>query len=58
VATELAQAIQFFLVTLSSIFFLVDPFALVPTFLAMTASSSQSHRGRWRGAPRLPASSC
>ena len=43
-ATELAQAIQFFLVTLSSIFFLVDPFALVPTFLAMTASSSQSHR--------------
>jgi multiple antibiotic resistance protein len=44
VAIELAQAIQFFLVTLSSVFFLVDPFALVPTFLAMTAASSQSHR--------------
>jgi multiple antibiotic resistance protein len=44
VAIEFAQAIQFFLVTLSSIFFLVDPFALVPTFLAMTAASSQGHR--------------
>jgi multiple antibiotic resistance protein len=44
VAIDLAQAIQFFLVTLSSIFFLVDPFALVPTFLAMTAASSQGHR--------------
>ena len=43
-AIDLAQAIQFFLVTLSSIFFLVDPFALVPTFLAMTAASSQGHR--------------
>ncbi len=43
-AIEFAQAIQFFLVTLSSIFFLVDPFALVPTFLAMTAASSQGHR--------------
>jgi multiple antibiotic resistance protein len=41
---ELTQAIRFFLVTLSSIFFLVDPFAVVPTFLAMTASSSASHR--------------
>ena len=41
---ELVQAIQFFLVTLSSIFFLVDPFALVPTFLAMTASSTDEHR--------------
>lgn len=43
-AIDLAQASQFFLVTLSSIFFLVDPFALVPTFLAMTAASSQAHR--------------
>jgi multiple antibiotic resistance protein len=41
---ELTQAIQFFLVTLSSIFFLVDPFAVVPTFLAMTAASTGCHR--------------
>lgn len=41
---ELSAAIQFFLVTLSSIFFLVDPFALVPTFLAMTATSTGAHR--------------
>jgi len=44
VQIELSQAVQFFLVTLSSIFFLVDPFALVPTFLAMTATSTQAHR--------------
>ena len=41
---EVSQALQFFLVTLSSIFFLVDPFALVPTFLAMTANSTSAHR--------------
>ena len=41
---EVSQALQFFLVTLSSIFFLVDPFALVPTFLAMTATSTAGHR--------------
>lgn len=41
---EFLQALQFFLVTLSSIFFLVDPFALVPTFLAMTAASTDAHR--------------
>jgi len=41
---EILQALQFFLVTLSSIFFLVDPFALVPTFLAMTATSTSEHR--------------
>ena len=41
---EISAAVQFFLVTLSSIFFLVDPFALVPTFLAMTADSTSQHR--------------
>jgi multiple antibiotic resistance protein len=44
VPAEFLQALQFFLVTLSSIFFLVDPFALVPTFLAMTSSSTDAHR--------------
>ena len=41
---EILVALQFFLVTLSSIFFLVDPFALGPTFVAMTATSTSAHR--------------
>lgn len=41
---DLNESVQFFLVTLSSIFFLVDPFAVVPTFLAMTAGATHAHR--------------
>ncbi len=35
---------QFSLVAFSSIFFLVDPFAAIPAFLAMTAGDSAEHR--------------
>src|SRR5882724_983870 len=37
---------QFSLVAFSSIFFLVDPFAAIPSFLAMTADSEQPRRRR------------
>jgi multiple antibiotic resistance protein len=38
--------LQFSLVAFSSIFFLVDPFAAIPSFLAMTADSEQPRRRR------------
>src|SRR5487761_1878475 len=38
--------VRFSLLALSSIFFLVDPFAAIPTFLAVTASSDHAHRRR------------
>ncbi|MDQ6699874.1 MAG: MarC family protein [Acidobacteriota bacterium] len=44
--TSLAQILQFSLVALSSIFFLVDPFAAIPAFLAMTAGAEQQARRR------------
>ena len=37
---------QFSLVAFSSIFFLVDPFAAVPSFLAITADSEPARRRR------------
>ena len=43
---ELQTWLQFSLVALTSIFFIVDPIATVPAFLAMTASDSQQKRQR------------
>jgi len=40
---------QFSLVALSSIFFLVDPFAAIPAFLVMTAGARQAERRRMAG---------
>jgi len=40
----LADLLQFSFVALTSIFFLVDPIAAVPTFLAMTADHDQADR--------------
>jgi multiple antibiotic resistance protein len=44
--SELQAWLQFSLVALSSIFFIVDPFAVVPSFLAMTAGDSAAKRRR------------
>jgi multiple antibiotic resistance protein len=44
--TTFDSALQFSIVALSSIFFLVDPFAAVPSFLSMTAEDSPEHRRR------------
>ncbi len=44
--TPLAQILQFSLVALTSIFFLVDPFAAIPAFLVMTAGAEQNARRR------------
>jgi multiple antibiotic resistance protein len=41
---SIAPLIQFFLVALTSIFFLVDPIAAIPTFLIMTAGADRTHR--------------
>ena len=38
--------VRFSLLALSSIFFLVDPFAALPTFLAITAGSDSARRKR------------
>lgn len=43
---EFSEATQFAVVALSSIFFLVDPFAVIPAFLAMTAHDDRRHRRR------------
>lgn len=42
----LASILQFSFVALTSIFFLVDPIAAIPTFLAMTAGDDRVHRRR------------
>ena len=42
--TTLGEILQFSLISLTSIFFLVDPFAAIPAFFAMTAGSDQQHR--------------
>ncbi len=46
--TEISRApiVRFSLLALSSIFFLVDPFAAIPSFLAITANADQAHRKR------------
>ena len=42
----LASLLQFSLVALTSIFFLVDPIAAVPAFLIITANAGERHRRR------------
>ncbi len=42
--TEYAAYVRFSLLALSSIFFLVDPFAALPTFLAVTAGADKLRR--------------
>ena len=41
---DYVAAIRFTLVALSSVFFVVDPFATIPSFLAMTESHSEERR--------------
>jgi multiple antibiotic resistance protein len=41
-----APSIQFFIVALTSVFFLVDPFAALPTFLVIAADADQVERRR------------
>ncbi len=41
---QVAQLLQFSFVALTSIFFLVDPIAAIPTFLILTASADGSQR--------------
>ena len=41
-----AHIVQFTLVAISSVFFLVDPFAVIPTFLVMTARHDSETRRR------------
>jgi multiple antibiotic resistance protein len=43
---ELKDVLQFSFVSLSSIFFIVDPLATIPSFLVMTAADSESKRRR------------
>lgn len=43
---ELKAVLEFSLVSLSSIFFIVDPFAAIPTFLVMTAEQDGTKRSR------------
>ncbi len=45
-SAELKEILQFSLVALSSIFFIVDPLAAIPSFLAMTAEDSDAKRRR------------
>lgn len=42
--SSLTQTLEFALLTLTSVFFLVDPFAVIPMFLAMTAGSPEIER--------------
>lgn len=44
--TTFDSALQFSIVALSSIFFLVDPFAAVPSFLSITAGDTPQQRRR------------
>jgi multiple antibiotic resistance protein len=43
---SLASVVKFCLVALSSVFFLVDPFAAIPIFLAMTPADTPARRRR------------
>ena len=42
----MAPSIQYFIVALTSVFFLVDPFAALPTFLVIAADADQNERRR------------
>jgi multiple antibiotic resistance protein len=44
--SELKQILEFSLVAVSSIFFIVDPLAAIPSFLVMTADDSEEKRRR------------
>lgn len=46
IPASLAPSLQYALVALSSVFFLVDPIAAVPTFLAMTGDATPAQRKR------------
>jgi multiple antibiotic resistance protein len=48
-AAHFANLLQFFLVAFTSVFFLVDPIAAVPTFLIITANTEQKHRKHMAG---------
>ncbi len=50
-----AQVLEFSLLTATSVFFLVDPFAVIPMFLAITADAPESVR---RGMARRSAWTC
>jgi multiple antibiotic resistance protein len=41
-----SEYVRYFVLALSSVFFLVDPFAAIPTFLAITAEVEQRNRRR------------
>ena len=43
---ESSAYVRFSVLALSSVFFLVDPFAALPTFLAVTAGATHQHRRR------------
>jgi len=42
--TDVTQVLEFALLAVTSVFFLVDPFAVIPMFLAITADSPQTER--------------
>jgi multiple antibiotic resistance protein len=41
-----SEYVRYFVLALSSVFFLVDPFAAIPTFLAITADAEEKNRRR------------
>jgi multiple antibiotic resistance protein len=47
--SDVASVARFTLVALSSVFFVVDPFATIPSFLALTESYSDARRRRTAG---------
>ncbi len=49
--------VRFSVLAVSSIFFLVDPFAAIPAFLAITAGADKNASSAWRAAEPSPASS-
>ena len=49
--------VRFSVLAVSSIFFLVDPFAAIPAFLAITDGADENASNAWRAAEPSPASS-
>jgi small neutral amino acid transporter SnatA (MarC family) len=47
--TSITAVLEFALLAITSVFFLVDPFAVIPMFLAVTANSpeEQPRRQHW-----------
>src|ERR1700691_5500831 len=54
-ADSIKVVLEFALLAITSVFFLVDPFAVIPLFLALTADSTPSER---RGVARRSAFTC